>query len=105
MVALAKRALVVHSGSSCTNPCSYFDLFTEVIHPFWSANPPERRLCNKPYKRIGHPTMFVPENSMLFKVRGCVALAPLTCACIILLPCLQAFSQAGFFSCMRDQAT
>ena len=58
----------MHSGSSCTNPYSYHDLYTNVIHPFWSADPPQRRLCSKPYKRIGHPTTFVPEDSMVFKV-------------------------------------
>jgi hypothetical protein len=51
-------------------------MFTSVIHPFWSANPPDRRLCNKPYKRIGHPTAFVPENSLLFKARRCSCGSP-----------------------------
>ena len=60
---------MVHAASSCTNPCNYASLLREVVHPYWSADPPEHRLSNKAYKSLDHPTAFVPEKSLLFRVR------------------------------------
>ena len=65
----AGPTLVVHAASSCTNPCNYASLLREVVHPYWSADPPEHRLSNKAYKSLDHPTAFVPEKSLLFRVR------------------------------------
>ena len=66
----AGPTLVVHAASSCTNPCNYAHLLRHVVHPYWSADPPEHRLSNKAYKSMDHPTAFVPEKSMLFRVRA-----------------------------------
>ena len=68
----APQPLVLHSGSSCTHPFSYYTMYASVIYPFWSACPPDRRLCSKPYKPINHPTNFVPERSMAFRVSSCI---------------------------------
>ena len=39
-VAAAPEPLVVHSGSSCTNPVKWFDAFSRTIFPYWDRNPP-----------------------------------------------------------------
>ena len=64
----AAQPLVLHSGSSCTHPFSYYTMHATVVYPFWAACPPDRRLCSKPYKPIDHPTNFVPERSLAFRV-------------------------------------
>ena len=60
-----------------------------LIHPYWAAEPPEHRLIKKPYKSLDHPTAFVPEHSLLFKVwsyslqlltdRLCLCIPPEVC--------------------------
>ena len=74
----APQPLVLHSGSSCTHPFSYYTMHSSVVYPYWSACPPDRRLCSKPYKPIDHPTNFVPERSMLFRV-GCCSQQRMVC--------------------------
>ena len=73
--------LVLHAASSTTNPCNYAHLLRNVVHPYWSADPPEHRLSNKAYKSVDHPTAFVPETSLVFKARS-----PFAGACAWLAP-------------------
>ena len=39
--------------------------------PLLECVPPERRLVSKPYKPVDHPTNFVPERSLIFRVGFC----------------------------------
>ena len=63
------KVLVVHNASSCTHPANYYNLMKTIVYPYWAADPPEHRLSKKNYKKVDHPTAFVPEDSLKFKVR------------------------------------
>ena len=63
------KVLVVHNASSCTHPANYYHLMKTIVYPYWNADPPQHRLSKKNYKKVDHPTAFVPEDSLKFKVR------------------------------------
>ena len=60
---------MVHAATSCTHPANYYNLMRTIVHPYWSADPPDHRLSKKPYKTVDHHTAWVPEDSLVFKVR------------------------------------
>lgn len=68
--AWSKKVLVTHSASSCTNPVNYLEVYEPTIYPFWANNPPKLRLVSAPYKTINDPSIFLPYNSLMFKVRN-----------------------------------
>ena len=62
------KVLVVHNASSCTHPANYYHLMKTIVYPYWAKDPPEHRLSKKNYKKVDHPTAWVPEDSFAFKV-------------------------------------
>ena len=70
------KVLVVHNASSCTHPANYYHLMKTIVYPYWAADPPEHRLSKKNYKTVDHPTAWVQEDSLKFKVGYSGTIAP-----------------------------
>lgn len=88
---------MVHAATSCTHPANYYNLMRTIVHPYWSADPPDHRLSKKPYKTVDHHTAWVPEDSLVFKVRCLQGTSFLHACCLLhmLWLCAKSGSAAG----------
>lgn len=44
-------------------------MYEEVIWPYWALDPPSNRIVGGQYKPAKHPTTYLKEKSLLFKVQ------------------------------------
>lgn len=45
------QPLIVHAASSTSHPWSHFNIYKEVVYPYWSANPAKFRFNFGGYQR------------------------------------------------------
>jgi hypothetical protein len=45
------RPLIVHAASSTTFPVSHYQIYKDIVYPFWVENPAKFRFNFGPYQR------------------------------------------------------